>query len=204
MPHTILTLPPSLLLITLLTTTTTTYAETFFRQNAEECTCFRTDGPSSGYFTSHRFHDFRNVASGGDIPDLITDATNSSLAGATSNFFTGDAWTSDWTIQSWTNADSRADSDATVLMVNSPNNVYIGESIGSFYICARYHIIMICERFLGQTTNYFLQKPPKTTTPHTQPTSPSAQRDLQTSNPPPNSTAPSKTSTTFLHAFSPA
>lgn len=125
MPHPTLSLPPSLLLLTLLTTiSTTTYAQ---RDNAEECTCFRTDGPSAGYFTSHRFHDFRNVAGTGDVPDLITDATNSSNAGATSDFFLGDAWRNDWTIQTWTNNDSRADSDATVLMVNSPNNVYIGE-----------------------------------------------------------------------------
>ncbi|PQE23751.1 hypothetical protein CJF30_00008739 [Rutstroemia sp. NJR-2017a BBW] len=122
MSLTILKLPSSLLLLAFLATANAQ------KQNGEECTCFRTNGHSSGYFTSHRFHDFRNVQSGGDIPDLITDATNSSLVGATSDFFLGDAWTSDWTIQSWTNADSRADSDATVLMVNSPNNVYIETS----------------------------------------------------------------------------
>ncbi|KAM3069036.1 hypothetical protein ACMFMG_004214 [Clarireedia jacksonii] len=125
MPHTILTLPPSLLLLTLLATTTTTYAQ---RDNAEECTCFRTNGSSAGYFTSHRFHDFRNVEGAGDVPELITDATNSSNALATSDFFLGDAWNNDWTIQKWTNADSMANSDATVLMVNSPNNVYIESS----------------------------------------------------------------------------
>lgn len=97
--------------------------------NGDECSCFRTNGSSQGYFTYHRFHDYRNVANPSATPPAVaSNATNATNAFATSDFFLEDAWKSDWTIQNWNNSDSMASSGAAVTMVNSPNNVYIGLS----------------------------------------------------------------------------
>lgn len=94
-----------------------------------ECSCFRTNGSSAGYFTSHRFLDYRNVSSASpDVPRLISNLTSTSIAVATSELFTDDAWNSDWAIQTWNNSDTLDSSGASILMVNSPNNVYIGTS----------------------------------------------------------------------------
>jgi beta-glucanase (GH16 family) len=95
--------------------------------NGNECNCFRTNGSSQGYFTYHRFHDYRNVADPTTAPTVISNPTNATNALATSNFFLQNAWKNDWTIQNWNNSDSMAASGATVTLVNSPNNVYIGK-----------------------------------------------------------------------------
>ncbi|CAG8960245.1 hypothetical protein HYFRA_00012765 [Hymenoscyphus fraxineus] len=93
------------------------------------CTCFRTNGSSSGYFTSHRFFDYRNVVSSqAVVPDVTTVLDSTTHSMASSDFFTTDSWTSMWTVQNWTNSDSRASSDASILMANSPSNVYIEKS----------------------------------------------------------------------------
>lgn len=46
----------------------------------------------------------------------------------TSEYFDADAWMADWEIQSWNNSDVMGDDNATVLMINSANNIYIGLS----------------------------------------------------------------------------
>jgi hypothetical protein len=95
--------------------------------NGNECSCFRTNGSSAGYFTYHRFFDYRNVAGASASPPApISSEINATDALATSNFFLTEAWTNDWTIQNWNNSDSMSSTDATILMINSPNNVYIG------------------------------------------------------------------------------
>ncbi len=98
--------------------------------NGHECSCFRTNSSSRGYFTYHRFHDWRNVAQAAAPPTLATNASSATNAFATSNYFQDTSWTSEWSIQTWNNSDTvstfSATSDATVLMVNSPNNIYIG------------------------------------------------------------------------------
>lgn len=97
------------------------------KDNGEECSCFRTSGHSEGFFTFHRFHDFRNVVQNStDIPALLSDAFDTSNAPATSTFFSGSAWDADWAIQTWNNSDTLAADGASVLRVNSQNNVYIG------------------------------------------------------------------------------
>lgn len=97
--------------------------------NGNECSCFRTNGSSAGYFTYHRFHDWRNVATASvSPPAVISNAINATEAFATSDFFLSDAWRGDWTTQNWNNSDSIRSSDASLLMINSPNNVYIGNS----------------------------------------------------------------------------
>jgi len=107
------------------------FADPAFAQtdNGNECSCFRTNGSSQGYFAYHRFYDYRNVAGiSSTAPAVVSNATNATNALATSDFFLNNAWTNDWTTQNWNNSDSIESSGASVLMVNSPNNVYIGTS----------------------------------------------------------------------------
>ncbi|APA06083.1 hypothetical protein SS1G_01485 [Sclerotinia sclerotiorum 1980 UF-70] len=120
----IFSLPP--IPLALLFTTLKVLAQ---KNNGEECSCFRTDSASSGYFTYHRFHDFRTVAAAAQtVPDLIANESDTSNALATSDFFTGQAWNNDWSTQSWNNSDTMVESGSSVLMINSPNNVYIETS----------------------------------------------------------------------------
>lgn len=101
------------------------------KQNGEECSCFLTNGSSSGYFNFHRFHDFRNIESNfTGIPNIINSFDNDSNLVPTSNFFDSSGWENDWDIQTWNNSDSLAPDnfktgDPTVLMRNSANNIYI-------------------------------------------------------------------------------
>jgi len=97
--------------------------------NANECSCFRTNGSSAGYFINHRFHDFRNIAdTASQVPALIQNASGTTNAPATSDFLASDIFAVDWQTQSWNNTDTLGTgvTDATVLMINSQNNVYIG------------------------------------------------------------------------------
>ena len=101
------------------------------KANGEECDCFKTNGSSEAYFAYHRFFDYRNVSPQlTSNPPVLTDATETQDAGNTSSFFSDESWAADWTIPNWDNSDSlnTPGSDATVLMINSPNNVYIGMS----------------------------------------------------------------------------
>ncbi|KAH8656611.1 glycoside hydrolase family 16 protein [Tricladium varicosporioides] len=117
---------PSSILAAILLFSSPAFAQ---KDNGDACSCFRTNATSAGYFTNHRFFDYRNVASAPTaVPSIITNATNSSNAYATSDFFVNTDWTKDWTTQKWNNSDSMSQGDATVLMVNSPNNVYIERS----------------------------------------------------------------------------
>jgi hypothetical protein len=102
--------------------------------NGNECSCFRTNASSSGYFKYHRFFDYRNVPGiAFNPPSLLSNANATSSAGATSIFFANESFTNDWQMQSWNNSDKTATgnigSDATVLMINSPNNIYIRWSL---------------------------------------------------------------------------
>lgn len=88
------------------------------------CGCYLTNGTVNGYFTQHKFFDFRSLDQYQGVPPPITDPDASANAQVTSNFFTSSEWNSSWSIQSWNNSGG-ARSDASVLMVNSPNNVYL-------------------------------------------------------------------------------
>jgi hypothetical protein len=91
-----------------------------------KCGCYLTNGTANSFFTSHEFLDFRSLDQYQGVPDPLADADASADASVTSSFFTSTAWKSSWTIQNWNNSGSGgARSDATVLRVNSPNNVYI-------------------------------------------------------------------------------
>jgi hypothetical protein len=109
------------------------------KDNAPDCSCFRTTDPSSAasaptYFQYHRFWDFRNISrSLVSVPTLLTTANASSAAPVASSYFSSSQWKNDWMIQNWNNSGALADNAGgnsstgpTILMVQSPNNVYIG------------------------------------------------------------------------------
>jgi hypothetical protein len=101
------------------------------KDNGGECDCFKTNGSTEAYFSYHRFFDYRNVPfSLTSNPEILTSSSDTSNAQNSSAFFSQPSWTADWAAQNWDNSDTlnTPDSDATILMINSPNNVYIGMS----------------------------------------------------------------------------
>lgn len=99
------------------------------KDNGNNCDCFRTTGATVAYFTNHQFHDYRNVPQQYvSQPPVTVDIADDRDGPISSDFFTSSAWSQDWEVQTWNNADSLNDSasDATTLMGYSRNNVYIG------------------------------------------------------------------------------
>ncbi|KAI0889629.1 carbohydrate-binding module family 1 protein [Annulohypoxylon maeteangense] len=98
------------------------------------CNCYRTNTTTSHYFTHHRFFDFRDMSQYVRIPAPINDPQAATAAPVTNNYFNDPAWTSVWSIQNWNNSllmNGSSDvtgSDATVLMVNSANNIYFDKN----------------------------------------------------------------------------
>lgn len=122
----LLRLPASLssLLILLSATVRPAAAELPPLTDDASCGCYLTSGNESHFFTNHRFFDFRSLPEYAGVPPVIQDANASAQAGETSAFFTSSEWTDFWMLGRWNNSNG-AGGDATVLMVNSPNNVYI-------------------------------------------------------------------------------
>ncbi|OAA50453.1 Concanavalin A-like lectin/glucanase [Metarhizium rileyi] len=95
------------------------------------CDCFLTNGSQPTYFANHHFLDFRNLQDYASVPDVISNAKDTPTAPPTSDYFTADPWTKTWAAQTWSNTRSNGRSfsgDATILMINSPNNVYIQQN----------------------------------------------------------------------------
>lgn len=96
-----------------------------------KCNCYRTNTSTSHYFKNHKFFDFRSLSQYARVPAPIDAAQGAADAPATSAYFLSPEWTNNWSIQSWNNSAHIGDgsdvtgSDATVLMVNSRNNIYI-------------------------------------------------------------------------------
>lgn len=96
------------------------------------CNCYRTNATTSNYFAHHLFFDFRNLPQYARVPPLIGDPDGNTQAAAASSYFSLPQWTNYWAAQNWNNSEMMrmnnsdlSGSDATVLMVNSPNNVYV-------------------------------------------------------------------------------
>ncbi|KAL1858141.1 hypothetical protein VTK73DRAFT_7917 [Phialemonium thermophilum] len=96
------------------------------------CHCYKTNATSSNYFAHHKFFDFRQLAAYARVPPLLQDANATANAPPPSPYFLAPEFAGSWAVQSWNNSEAlRANksdplaSDATVLMVNSPNNIYI-------------------------------------------------------------------------------
>ncbi|KAI0389509.1 glycoside hydrolase family 16 protein [Xylariaceae sp. FL0594] len=93
--------------------------------NDTQCGCYLTNDTSSQYLTTHQFFDFRALAQYAHVPDPIVDAYDSSQADVTSEYFSAPNWDDVWGIQQWNNSASVESGDVPLLMVNSPNNIYI-------------------------------------------------------------------------------
>ena len=95
------------------------------------CNCYRTNTSTSHYFQNHKFFDFRSLSQYARVPAPIDTAQGAADAPPTSGYFQSPEWTNTWVIQNWNNSalmggDSDVTgSDGTVLMVNTPNNIYI-------------------------------------------------------------------------------
>ncbi|KAI0526255.1 glycoside hydrolase family 16 protein [Xylaria bambusicola] len=93
-----------------------------------QCNCYLTNETSTNYFTTHNFFDFRALTQYANVPSPIADPYDSSDADETSDYFLDKDWTNVWGIQRWNNSDSVDSGDVPVLLVNSPNNIYIQEN----------------------------------------------------------------------------
>ncbi|KAH8195549.1 hypothetical protein TruAng_010286 [Truncatella angustata] len=92
-----------------------------------KCNCYLTNTTSQSFFSSHMFFDFRNMKQYVNVTQPLQDPAANNEAGVTSPYFSTPAWKSFWEIQSWNNSarlGGESGSDAAVLMVNSPNNIY--------------------------------------------------------------------------------
>lgn len=91
----------------------------------DKCDCYLTNGTNSAYYSRHSFYDYRNLGDYAGVPSPIQNA--SKKAGVTSDYFNSDTWEDSWSIQDWSNRGKGVSlsGDATVLMINSPNNIYI-------------------------------------------------------------------------------
>ncbi|KAF4457489.1 hypothetical protein F53441_539 [Fusarium austroafricanum] len=94
--------------------------------SSDECDCYLTNGTNSAYYSRHSFYDFRNLGDYAGVPSPISNASRKTAI--TSDYFNSDTWDNTWNIQDWNNRGKRGVSlsgDASVLMVNTPNNIYI-------------------------------------------------------------------------------
>lgn len=94
------------------------------------CNCYKTNATTSNYFSHHLFFDFRSLSQYVGVPKPIDSWDGNAQASPPSPFFTNPGFGSAWDIQNWNNTGTMAlnntnISDATVEMVNSPNNIYI-------------------------------------------------------------------------------
>jgi hypothetical protein len=95
------------------------------------CGCYvvNPNSTDAAYFLNHTFRDYRSLSQYASVPPLITEAENTVIAPPTSDFFAANTqFNQDWTIQNWDNGYNGSDTtgSATMLMVNSMNNLYIG------------------------------------------------------------------------------
>ncbi|KAM7223765.1 Concanavalin A-like lectin/glucanase domain containing protein [Rhypophila decipiens] len=89
-----------------------------------KCGCFVVNDTEASYFTKHKFFDFRGLTQYAGVPATITNPNDSGTAAVTSQYFTSTEWTDTWMVGNWNNS-AGVRKDSSVLMVNSPNNVYI-------------------------------------------------------------------------------
>ncbi|KHN99628.1 Concanavalin A-like lectin/glucanase [Metarhizium album ARSEF 1941] len=96
--------------------------------SGSSCDCFLTNGTQATYFANRIFFDFRKLNDYAGVPGVISNADDTPKAPPTSDYFKSTSWTATWALQTWTNSRGNGDGlrgDATVLMIHSPNNVYI-------------------------------------------------------------------------------
>jgi hypothetical protein len=96
------------------------------KDNSASCSCYAvTSGDTQQYFQYHRFYDFRYLSnSSSDYlvePDIVTDSQDAERS-PNQDVLNSISWNNDWNIVSW---GTGLTTDATVVMRNSPANVYI-------------------------------------------------------------------------------
>ena len=89
-----------------------------------KCDCYLTNGTEARFFSHHEFFDFRSQSQYAGVPAVISEVNESATAPVTSDYFSSEEWTKMWIMSNWNNSNG-ARKDASVLMVNSPSNVYI-------------------------------------------------------------------------------
>ncbi|KAL6870072.1 hypothetical protein ACO1O0_001407 [Amphichorda felina] len=97
----------------------------------DDCDCFLINGSNPTYYAKHMFFDFRSLAEFAGAPDVLKDPKDAALASPSSDYFDSDDWTSVWELQTWDNEvghDDELSEGAPILMVNSPNNVFLERS----------------------------------------------------------------------------
>lgn len=93
------------------------------------CGCYMTNATRSNYFAHHQFFDFRSLTQYVNVTKPITKWEENERAETTSPYFRSRQWTDAWAIQNWNNTNllklNNTDvNDATVKMVNTPNNIF--------------------------------------------------------------------------------
>ncbi|KAH6606821.1 glycoside hydrolase family 16 [Trichoderma cornu-damae] len=113
------------------------------------CDCFLSNGTQPGYFSNHMFFDFRSLTKDAGVPAVITNETLATIARPSSEYFTSDEWTSVWQLQGWSNSEGKGKGPsgaATVLMVNSPANVYIQKNSGDGGASSETYMVLRTQR----------------------------------------------------------
>lgn len=93
-----------------------------------KCNCYLTNTTVQNFFSTHKFFDFRNMPQNVNPTPPLQDVAANTNANMTSSYFASPEWKNYWEIQSWNNSarlNGSIGGDASVLMVNSPNNVYL-------------------------------------------------------------------------------
>ncbi|KAK4236555.1 hypothetical protein C8A03DRAFT_45454 [Achaetomium macrosporum] len=106
------------------------------------CHCYKTNATASHYFAHHQFFDFRSLWRYYKVPKPIDDFNASAQAEPPNSFFSHSDFANAWAIMNWDNtallALNNSDiNDATVRMVNSPNNIYIDQDWGQTHLTLR-------------------------------------------------------------------
>lgn len=100
---------------------------TYQQVSDDKCNCYLTNGTDASYYSKHKFYDFRSLSQYAGVPKAITTVQGNAASDVTSDFFNSDGFTKAWEIQNWNNSVrlKSGQVDATVLFVNSPNNIFI-------------------------------------------------------------------------------
>jgi hypothetical protein len=93
-----------------------------------DCDCYVTSGPSSAYYSYHRFFNFSNLTSSdyAEEPANVTDIDDGDAEGQP-GYLHSSAFTDYWDILTWGRPPSR---DRPVELQNSRRNVWIRKSTG--------------------------------------------------------------------------
>lgn len=100
------------------------------------CHCYKTNATMTNYFSHHQFFDFRALQQYVNVPRPIDSFEASAQAPPASAFFAAASnFSTTWAIMNWNNTanlgiNNTLVSDATVRMVNTPNNIYIERDDG--------------------------------------------------------------------------